>query len=212
MINIEECYSAGTVQGASNVGGFIGFLYNARVVNSYSVSNLEETLGWRASLYGREYMLMYFGGFTGASGGVQIINCYSAGKVAGAPYDNYEQVEYHGFLGSDVYGYYDNDAASSYFDLEKAGRSDNYAEAESTAQMKQQSTFIGWDFNGVWGIGGGVNEGYPHLLFSYSPAEGLNIFVITDAGLRQVAEAYVITGAGLKRVSENSIITNTGLK
>ena len=45
-----------------------------------------------------------------------------------------------------IYGY-DNDAESCYFDVDKAGRSDNCAEAKSTQQMKSQSTFAGWDFH-----------------------------------------------------------------
>lgn len=212
MINIEECYSTGTVQGIENVGGLIGFLYNAKVVNSYSISNLEETLGWRNTIWGKEYMFRYFGGFTGASGGVEVINCYSAGKVAGVPYDNYTQVEYKGFLGSDIYGNFDIDVISSYYDSEKAGRSDDYAIPKTTQEMKQQSTFIGWDFINIWGIESGFNDGYPFLLFSYTPTEGLNIFVITDMGLKQVTEIFAITDTGLKMVSNGNLITDTGLK
>lgn len=157
-------------------------------------------------------MFRYFGGFAGASGNVQVINCYSIGKVAGAPYGNYAQVEYKGFLGSDIYGYYDNDVISSYFDFEKASRSDNYATSKTTQQMKLQATFIGWDFADIWGIESGVNDGYPFLLFSYTPVGGLNIFVVTDMGLKQVSEVYVITDAGLKMVSGSNIISDTGLK
>lgn len=210
MINIEECYSTGTVQGASNVGGLIGFLYNARVVNSYSTSNLDETLGWRTTLWGREYMFRYFGGFAGSSGGLEVINCYSAGKVAGVPYGNYTQVEYKGFLGADTYAY--NDVSSSYFDIDKAGRTDSFATAKSTQEMKQQITFNGWNFINIWGIESGFNDGYPFLLFSYTPTEGLNIFVITDTGLKQIAEIFVITDTGLKMVSGGNIISDVGLK
>ena len=211
MINIDRCYSTGMVQGTSNVGGLIGFAHKVRITNSYSTSDIEETLGWRTSLYGREYMFMYFGGLIGTCGEGELINCYSAGKVAVEPYAPYSQVEYHGFIGPSIYGY-DNDAESCYFDVDKAGRSDNCAEAKSTQQMKSQSTFAGWDFTNIWIIDGSVNEGYPQLLFSYSPVEGLNIFAVTDMGLKQVTEVYVITDIGLKKVSQNKIISDTSLK
>lgn len=208
MINIEQCYSTGTVQGTSNVGGLVGSLYNARVINSYSTGNLEETLGWRSNLWERQDMFRYFGGLTGTSGGVEIINCYSAGEVAGAPYDNYPQVEYKGFLGSPDSSYYFNDVTSSYFDSDKSGRNDNYGTPKTTAEMKQQSTFNLWDFTDIWGIESSFNEGYPFLLFSYTPppAGGINIFVITDKGLKQVLEVHVVTDEGLKIVSVNNII------
>lgn len=208
MINIEQCYATGIVQGTSNVGGLIGYLYNARVLNSYATGGIEETLGWRKSLYGREYMFMYFGGLIGTSGAGQIINCYSAGQVAGAPYASYSQVEYHGLIGPDVYGYSENDVTYSYFDIDKANRSDDYATSKNTSQMKQQSTFNGWDFTDVWGIDNGINDGYPYLLFFESPPplKGINIFVITDMGLKQVSEVSFITDNGLKSVSENITI------
>jgi hypothetical protein len=35
--------------------------------------------------------------------------------------------------------------------------------SKSTAQMKQKTTFAGWDFDKVWGIDGRTNGGYPYL-------------------------------------------------
>ena len=78
--------------------------------------------------------------------------------------------------------------------------------------MKQQITFNGWNFINIWGIERGFNDGYPFLLFSYTPTEGLNIFVITDTGLKQIAEIFVITDTGLMMVSGGNIISDVGLK
>jgi len=208
MINIEQCYSTGTVQGTSNVGGLIGYSLNAHVINCYSISNLEETLGWRKSLYEREYMFRYFGGLIGTSCSGQITNSYSMGNVAGNPYGSYPQVEYHGCIAPDIYGSLENEVVNTYFDIETSGRSDNCAISKTTSEMKQQSTYSGWDFTDVWGIDNGINEGYPYLRFSESPPlpplTGINIFVITDMGLKQVVEVSSITDDGLKSVVDNT--------
>ncbi len=211
MINISQCFATGTVKGVSKVGGLIGFCSNTTITDCFSTGNLEESPGWEGAGYSRQYMFRYFGGLIGTTSLGVITNCYSCGEVAGLPYAGYTQYEYHGFMGASEYEY-ENTVASSYFDVDKSGRTDNFAAAKSTQEMKQQGTFVGWDFAVIWGIQGGVNDGYPYLAFSYTPVEGLSIFVITDIGLKQVVEAYVITDSGLRNVSQNKIISDTGLK
>jgi hypothetical protein len=211
MINISQCYSTGTVKGVSKVGGLIGFCSNATITDCYSTGNLEESPGWAGAGSSRKYMFRYFGGLIGTTYLAVITNCYSCGKVADLPYAEYTQYEYHGFMGPSEYDEYNN-VSSSYFDMEKAGRSDNYATPKITQEMKQQATFNGWDFINIWGIESGFNGGYPFLLFSYTPTEGLNIFVITDIGLKQITEIFAITDTGLKMESGGNIITDTGLK
>jgi Synergist-CTERM protein sorting domain-containing protein len=52
----------------------------------------------------------------------------------------------------------------SYYDEDVSGVSDNgWGTPKSTFEMKSQSTFSGWDFDDVWAIDSGVNEGYPSL-------------------------------------------------
>lgn len=142
MINIDQCYSTGRVMGVSKVGGLIGFCSNINISNCYSTGNLEESPGWSANIYGREYLFRYFGGLIGTSSLGVITNCYSCGKVAGIPYAAYTQYEYRGFMGPSEYGE-NNNVISSYFDISAAGRTDNFAIAKSTQEMKQQNTFIG---------------------------------------------------------------------
>lgn len=211
MINISQCYATGTVKGVSKVGGLIGFCSNTTITDCFSTGNLEESPGWAGAGSSRKYMFRYFGGLIGTSSLSVIKKCYSCGKVADVPYAGYTQYEYHGFVGPSEYDE-DNNISSSYFDISKAGRTDNFADAKTTQVMKQQNTFVGWDFISIWGMDGGVNEGYPYLVFSFTPAEGINIFVITNVGLKQVIEAYVITDNGLKMVSQNKIISDAGLK
>jgi len=77
--------------------------------------------------------------------------------------------------------------------------------------MKQQTTFAGWDFISIWGIDGSTNDGYPFLLFSYVPVTGLEVFVITGLGLKQVSEICLITDTGLMTVVDYKVISDTGL-
>jgi hypothetical protein len=52
--------------------------------------------------------------------------------------------------------------ASCYWDAQTSGLSVSAgtgAEGKTTAEMKQKSTYAGWDFSSVWDISGG----YPYL-------------------------------------------------
>ena len=44
------------------------------------------------------------------------------------------------------------------------------ATGKSTADMKTQSTFTGWDFSSTWSIAAGANNGYPYLFNVGGPA------------------------------------------
>jgi len=51
---------------------------------------------------------------------------------------------------------------NSYWDIETSGQSSSDGgEGKTTAEMKQQATFIGWDFTNIWDIIEGVT--YPYL-------------------------------------------------
>jgi hypothetical protein len=63
-------------------------------------------------------------------------------------------------------GFIGNNSAviNSYYDRQASGQVDiNKGEPKSTAQMKQQATFAGWDFAKIWAIDVNKNNGYPYL-------------------------------------------------
>jgi hypothetical protein len=100
------------------------------------------------------------GGFMGlAGGGVGVLRGYSAGYVAGVG------VWSGGFAGT--LGGGDHGSAGGAVSVEgcywDAGRSMRGVSAAGagrvTAEMLRRSTYIGWDFEDVWSIGGG----YPRL-------------------------------------------------
>jgi hypothetical protein len=58
---------------------------------------------------------------------------------------------------------------SSYWDTDRANSttSSNGGYGETSAAMKMQATFVGWDFNTVWGISPTKNGGYPYLQWRF---------------------------------------------
>jgi prepilin-type N-terminal cleavage/methylation domain-containing protein len=174
---IASSYSTGSVKGTlllddfdfNNVGGLVG-RNNGEITSSYSTASVE----------GDQW---HVGGLVGMnSDGGRVISSYSTGSVKGD--NNYVGglVGYNygkiassystGFVEGDWYvgglvgwNYEDKgEIASSYWDTETSGQSESAGggEGKTTAEMKQQATFEGWDFGIVWGIDEG--NSYPYLL------------------------------------------------
>lgn len=147
---ISNCFVVGTIESTgSYVGGLTG---NSSGVleNCYTDCNVSGNKG--------------VGGITGLAQSRQKRYCYSVSRVNG---------------NSDVGGFYGLVNTTSgyrpsfiycYFDADVAGTT-NYTTtgvfARTTTQMKQQSNYVDWDFNTVWGIDEG--ESYPYLLAFQEP-------------------------------------------
>jgi hypothetical protein len=145
--NISNCYSTGAVSGSSNsyyVGGLVGGNYGD-VNNCYSTGTVSgnEKVG---GLVGRNY-----GSISNIS------NCYSTGAVTGTSY-----------LGG-LTGYNDGGTISSCYFLNTSGPNDGNGTPLTDEQMKQQSSFVGWNFNDVWHICETTN--YPKLIWQIPPAD-----------------------------------------
>ena len=151
---ITSCYANGSVDGNGVVGGLAGSNGLADIYNCYSTCNV--TGKWEV------------GGLVGWNRVGEINNCYSVGSVVG-------DVNVGGLVGEngDCTYCYVGVITNSYWDIETSGESNmcgsqsecssgcdpNYG--KTTDEMKQQSTFEGWDFVNVWGIG--ENQTYPYL-------------------------------------------------
>ena len=55
----------------------------------------------------------------------------------------------------------------SYYDSQTSGQSDTGGTAKTTAEMKQQATFVGWNFDTVWMINEGLS--YPYFFDTSKP-------------------------------------------
>lgn len=146
---IYSSYSTGVVRGANfDTGGLVGLQAGGSIYNSYSFVNV----------IGNKYA----GGLVGVESGGKINNSYSIGSVTAV-------LSPGGFIGSQImtaranYDYWDNQTSgqtvgcgpNSYYCATVFGK--------TTAQMKDQNTYAGWDFTNVWAIDVNKNNGYPYL-------------------------------------------------
>jgi len=139
-----ESYSEGSVQGNINVGGIVGQTFeNAGIHNSYSQSMVT----------GSAVVGGIAGHFNSYDDGVS--NTYFAGTVSGSSQKG-------GFLGQYIAGA----VSSNYWDMTLnplvpgVGSGDIPGiSGKTTAEMFQQNTFVGWDFNTIWSMAGA----YPRL-------------------------------------------------
>lgn len=141
---VENCYATGSLYGTSQVGGLIGFQQGGTVRNSYSNVNVTGEGTSR------------IGGFIGRNSGT-LTNCYCVGQVS-----NYTAgYTPGGFTGEG------SSSTSCYWDTQVSGLTTSTSGlGRTTAQMKTQGTFSGWDFSSIWSI----NNDYPKLkVFSTTP-------------------------------------------
>ncbi|MGC9772558.1 hypothetical protein SAMN04488510_12616 [Fervidobacterium changbaicum] len=97
-------------------------------------------------------------------GEVTIRRCYAAVRPGSSGNNNWK-----GFIGGSSVPA-SSSSGNNYFDKDVAGENSGSANsslqaAKTTTEMKQQSTFVGWDFTNIWRI----NEGqdYPRLRWEY---------------------------------------------
>jgi hypothetical protein len=171
---ISGSSSSGTVAGRQHVGGLLGMNdYYSELVFSYSTADITGIGSSR-----------YTGGLVGTNyRGSYIRNCYAAGSVTGNTevgglvglnsdgrqvMSNIEKTYSTGSVtgSSRIGGLVGYNAGSrvtaSYWDTITSGLTTSAGgTGRTTAEMKQQSTFVDWDFDTVWQIDEG--ETYPYL-------------------------------------------------
>ncbi len=142
--SITSCYVSGNVNGYDYVGGLAGY-NSGSITSSYANGTVTGNGNYVGGLVGQNY-----------SGSVTI--SYASGTVTG----------YGDYVGGLVGDNYSGSVTSSYF-LDTAGPDNGNGTSLTDAAMKQQSSFVGWDFvdetaNGtheIWQMPQG--GGYPEL-------------------------------------------------
>ncbi|MBH5316418.1 S-layer homology domain-containing protein [Paenibacillus sp. GSMTC-2017] len=133
---ISNSYFSGSIDGYYEVGGLVGRNQNGSINNSY---NLGAVSGYNS-----------VGGLVGLNAYGIVSNSYNAGVVKGA-----NQL---GGLVSNIYG---GSISNSFYDKDTAKQSDTgKGDGKTTAEMKEKSTFSGWDFTTEWYL---VPGQYPKL-------------------------------------------------
>ena len=147
---ISKVYSTGSVNGSyssglGRFGGIIGQQYSGTINNSYSMCSVNGGINDIS------------GGLVGYESGGIISNSYSMGSVSGGSY-------HKGGLVGFCYG---GIVSNSYYDTSTSGQSDTgKGIPKTTAEMKQQATFVGWDFTNIWYIINGITYPTFHLVIS----------------------------------------------
>ncbi len=168
---ISYCYATGKVTGDMRAGGLVGSNFSAgRIKESYATGNVTAHSANAGGLAGTNSAVIEncyangsvscpgerAGGLTG-SNTKTITNSYAVGSVSGGELTG-------GLVGSRETGGTYGTVASSYYDEDTTGQEDNgIGYPRSTAEMKQKSTFQGWDFDQVWAIQEELS--YPYLKF-----------------------------------------------
>jgi len=165
-------YADVSVEGENNVGGLIGLLsgegYGSWLERSYSRGTVKSTVnavgglgGWieRDCIVADSYSLAEIIGVSitgGVAGNVlgDVRNSFAAGKVSTKYNDPEGGIA--GFVPSS------GKVIGSYYDRETTTKRDyGNGEPKYTTDMKKQSTFVNWDFTGIWAIDEG--NSYPYL-------------------------------------------------
>ncbi len=153
---IANSFAIGNVSSPVSVGGLVGASVGevgnknvGLITNSYATGEVSATVQDAGGLVGQNSALI---SYSFATGGVSCPN--NVGGLAGYIY-NWGRTE------------------NSYWDTIT---SDQNASAgggtgKTTAEMKQQITYEGWDFDTIWGINSSKNNGYPFLRWQGYEAE-----------------------------------------
>lgn len=168
--SVENCFCTGTVTTTnldfSSAGGLIGMvMYAAKIKNCFSRCNvINPSVGLDEADYPPPA-----GGLVGAAESVNgtesfIENCFSVGKI-----ENENDESKGGLIGilsgtAPIESSYYNKNTSKCNDSGKGvGKSD--------AEMKMGTTFIDWDFEGIWNIDETINKGFPYIRLFDMPEE-----------------------------------------
>lgn len=138
---MKECFSAGSVLCYAEAGGLVGESSSGTITDSFSRMEAVATSAQA-------------GGIVAWAFDTVVERCYAAGPVS-APSES------GGIIGAPRVPV---SAIDCHFDTTETGQADNgYGTPQSTSAMKMQSTFENWDFDSVWAIDSGLNNGYPYL-------------------------------------------------
>jgi len=199
-----ECTVVVEAGGYGGAGGLVGGLHNGLIVSSYADCQVSGGVSYGSA-----------GGFVGNLNTYGTVsNCYSTGcvtgneRVGGAIGSNFGAVSHvysrcsvvggtsaGGIVGANGYnGSGAREIVSCYFDVQAAGITNGVGGSDALGggygktveEMKQQATFVGWDFATVWSI----REGLAYPAFRWQPCLPVNIRV---TGFSKVADALAFS-------------------
>ena len=171
---ITHSFFIGELKGANMVGGIVGQMWNSVIEECFAILNATGTgshvgglTGWatastitnsfvRGNIFGGSQT----GALTGSIGAglatVRIVNCYAV--------SNRRNLSGSSFAGSHIINSHTlGKGRRRHLSIINYGRISRTSGIRSIEQMKQQSTFAGWNFDNTWGILSDINGGFPYL-------------------------------------------------
>ena len=173
---VSGCYATGSVTGAYGaVGGLVGY-NNDTVSNCYATGSVTGT--WDV------------GGLVGYNSG-PVSNCYATGSVTGG-------WDVGGFVAINT-----STVSNSYWDTQTSGQAtSDGGTGKTTAQMKQQVTFVGWDFANVWRI----TENVTYPLF-VTPPTNLQVHLTIIRSAANVILTWPTNATGFTLQSTTNLVS-----
>ena len=150
---VTKCFSTGDVSGTGGfpAGGFVGMNLFSTISNCYATGDVSGS--------GQT------GGFVGKNSAGIITNCYSTGSVLSTSSSG-------GFCALNS-----NTITSCYWDTQTSGQAtSDGGTGKTTAQMKQQATFSGWDFTDTWGIEEDASYPFMQWQWDYTGSKGRDAY------------------------------------
>ncbi|MGE5371616.1 MAG: Ig-like domain-containing protein [Solirubrobacterales bacterium] len=150
-IVIQYCWNSGTIKStfdSGRAGGIAAIFGYGTITDCYSS-------GLITAISGQQYKPNGAGIIAQGGTGMSIIlkNCISTGSVVKTAFYIAEPI---------VGGAASGTISNNYYDSQTTGLTQStYGSSKSTAQMKTQATFAGFDFNNIWAIEEGTT--YPYL-------------------------------------------------
>lgn len=192
-ITIERSAAFGNVTGYDNVGGFAGYLRASFSVPSERPIVNDSFARGNATSINVDYEPMT-GGFIGNPASVILNNTYSTGVPTAL-----DPLYLGGYSGD--FGAYS--ITSSYWDMQTSTLATDFiATGYTTAQMKDQANFIGWDFTNIWSINPAINDGYPYLGFMELGLENITLSEGTlDSSFDKFDYSYTSTLNGVDEIN-----------
>jgi len=194
---INESYatgSAGTSSTSNYAGGLAGYA-NGIIFNSYATGPATVAGAHSGGLVGQ----------LGSSGKVNF--SYSTGLVSGSSSTG-------GLIGSST----GTVSTNSYWDNQTSNKTTSAGgTGKTTAQMKTQSTFSGWNFPNIWNIYFLNNDGYPYLawqetalqtIYLISPINNTYSNNISQNLTTYISAYYNISNATLYIYNSSNELTN----
>ena len=153
---VKQCFAKGNIymEDCSKAGGLVSgemqTTSNGVVENSYAHVNIYEIHKPKyAAPFIGDVQTTSVGGLMGSNG--TIINSYAAGKT-----DNGAVATGSGTT-----------VTNTYYDKQVNGKEKGAGEGKTTNEMHAKSTFVGFDFETIWGRNDTINDGYPYLRCYY---------------------------------------------